>query len=441
MKKVYEHLITAIEEGSIADQLGLVVGDTLLRINGQKMEDIFDYQYLVADEVIQLLIRHADGTEEEIEFEKDEDMDLGITFGSSLMDEYRSCHNKCIFCFIDQMPEGMRETLYFKDDDTRLSFLQGNYVTLTNLKDEDLDRIIRYKLAPINISVQATEPDLRRQMLNNRFAGDILEKIKKLADAQIPMNGQVVLCKGYNDKEHLDRTISDLSQFLPYMESLSVVPIGVTKFRDGLTKIDPFNRDEAREVLDQIHSWQRKLKEQYGNRFVHASDEWFLLAELPLPDEEYYEGYGQIENGVGMLRSFISEFEACLKEVTGDNRTREVSIATAKLAYPMICYFAEELEKKFPNLKVHVYCIKNYFFGETITVTGLMTAGDIIKQVKDQALGEELLLPENVLKADEPIFLDDITLSEFQKTLQVPVNIVQSNGQDFIEKVIGDKYE
>lgn len=441
MKKIYEHLITAIEEGSIADQLGLVVGDTLLRINGQKMEDIFDYQYLVADEVILLLIRHADGTEEEIEFEKDEDMDLGITFGSSLMDEYRSCHNKCIFCFIDQMPEGMRETLYFKDDDTRLSFLQGNYVTLTNLKDEDLDRIIRYKLAPINISVQATEPDLRRQMLNNRFAGDILEKIKKLADAQIPMNGQVVLCKGYNDKEHLDRTISDLSQFLPYMESLSVVPIGVTKFRDGLTKIDPFNRDEAREVLDQIHSWQRKLKEQYGNRFVHASDEWFLLAELPLPDEEYYEGYGQIENGVGMLRSFISEFEACLKEVTGDNRTREVSIATAKLAYPMICYFAEELEKKFPNLKVHVYCIKNYFFGETITVTGLMTAGDIIKQVKDQALGEELLLPENVLKADEPIFLDDMTLSEFQKTLQVPVNIVQSNGQDFIEKVIGDKYE
>ena len=411
MKKIYEHLITAIEEGSIADQLGLVVGDTLLRINGQKMEDIFDYQYLVADEVIVLLIRHADGTEEEIEFEKDEDMDLGITFGSSLMDEYRSCHNKCIFCFIDQMPEGMRETLYFKDDDTRLSFLQGNYVTLTNLKDEDLDRIIRYKLAPINISVQATEPDLRRQMLNNRFAGDILEKIKKLADAQIPMNGQVVLCKGYNDKEHLDRTISDLSQFLPYMESLSVVPIGVTKFRDGLTKIDPFNRDEAREVLDQIHSWQRKLKEQYGNRFVHASDEWFLLAELPLPDEE------------------------------GDNRTREVSIATAKLAYPMICYFAEELEKKFPNLKVHVYCIKNYFFGETITVTGLMTAGDIIKQVKDQALGEELLLPENVLKADEPIFLDDMTLSEFQKTLQVPVNIVQSNGQDFIEKVIGDKYE
>ncbi len=439
MKKIYEHLITDVEKGSIAEELGLVRGDTLLRINGKKMEDIFDYQYLVEDEVINLLIRHADGIEEEIEFEKDEDMDLGLTFGSSLMDEYRSCHNKCIFCFIDQMPEGMRETLYFKDDDTRLSFLQGNYVTLTNLKDEDLDRIIRYKLAPINISVQATEPELRCKMLNNRFAGDILQKIKKLADAEIPMNAQVVLCKDYNDKENLDRTISDLSEFLPYMQSLSVVPIGVTKFRDGLTKIDPFTRDEARAVLDQIHGWQKKLKEQYNNRFVHASDEWFLLAELPLPDEEYYEGYGQIENGVGMLRSFISEFDACLKEIEGDDRVREVSIATAKLAYPTICYFAEELQKKFKNLKVHVYCIINHFFGETITVTGLMTGGDMIEQLKTKELGETLLLPENTLKADEDIFLDDITLFDFQKTLQVPVNIVQSNGQDFIEKVIGDK--
>lgn len=441
MKKIYEHRITNIEEGSIADELGLVVGDTLLRMNGQKIEDIFDYQYYVEEEEISLLIRHVDGTEEEIEFEKDEDMDLGITFGSSLMDEYRSCHNKCIFCFIDQMPEGMRDTLYFKDDDTRLSFLQGNYVTLTNLKEEDLDRIIRYKLAPINISVQATEPELRCKMLHNRFAGDILQKIKKLADAGIPMNAQVVLCKGYNDKENLDRTISDLIQFLPHMQSLSIVPIGLTKFREGLTKIEPFTKEEARQVLDQVHRWQKQLKEQYQNRFVHASDEWFLLAELPLPEEEYYEGYGQIENGVGMLRSFISEFEKYLASMKGDERVREVSIATAKLAYPTICYFAEQLEKKFSNLKIHVYCIINHFFGEMITVTGLMTAGDMIEQLKGQPLGDVLLLPENTLKADEDIFLDDMTLSEFQKTLQVPVNIVQSNGQDFIEKVIGDKYE
>ena len=439
MKKKYEHVVTGIEEGSIADELGIKIGDVLLTINGQEIGDIFDYQYLVEDEVIDMVIRHIDGTEEKYEFEKDEDMDLGITFGESLMDEYRSCHNKCIFCFIDQMPEGMRETLYFKDDDTRLSFLQGNYVTLTNLKDEDLDRIIRYKLAPINISVQATDPELRKKMLNNRFAGDILRRIKKLADAEIPMNAQVVLCKGYNDKENLDRTISDLSQFIPYMQSLSVVPIGLTKYRQGLTQIEPFSKEEAGEVIDQIHYWQKKLKEQYDNRFVHASDEWFLLAERELPDEEYYEGYGQIENGVGMLRSFISEFDACLKEVKGDERVREVSIATAKLAYPMICYFAEELEKKFPNLKVHVYCIINHFFGEMITVTGLMTAGDMINQLKNQVLGENLLLPENVLKADEPLFLDDMNLDEFQKTLQVPVNIVQSNGQDFIEKVIGDK--
>lgn len=439
MKKKYEHVVTGVEEGSIADELGIAIGDVLLTINGQEIGDIFDYQYLVEDEIIDMVIRHIDGTTEKYEFEKDEDMDLGLTFGESLMDEYRSCHNKCIFCFIDQMPEGMRKTLYFKDDDTRLSFLQGNYVTLTNLKDEDLDRIIRYKLAPINISVQATDPELRKKMLNNRFAGDILRRIKKLADAEIPMNAQVVLCKGYNDKENLDRTISDLSQFIPYMQSLSIVPIGLTKYRQGLTQIEPFTKEEAGEVLDQIHRWQTELKEKYQTRFVHASDEWFLLAERELPDEEYYEGYGQIENGVGMLRSFISEFDACLKEIEGDDRVREVSIATAKLAYPMICYFAEELEKKFPNLKVHVYCIINHFFGEMITVTGLMTAGDIIEQLKEQPLGDNLLLPENVLKADEPIFLDDITLEEFQKTLQVPVNIVQSNGQDFIEKVIGDK--
>ncbi|MBO8463662.1 MAG: DUF512 domain-containing protein [Firmicutes bacterium] len=439
MKKKYEHVVTAVEEGSIADELGITIGDVLLTINGQEIGDIFDYQYLIEDEIIDMVIRHIDGSTEQYEFEKDEDMDLGITFGESLMDEYRSCHNKCIFCFIDQMPEGMRETLYFKDDDTRLSFLQGNYVTLTNLKDEDLDRIIRYKLAPINISVQATDPELRKKMLNNRFAGDILQKIKKLADAEIPMNAQVVLCKGYNDKENLDRTISDLSQFIPYMQSLSIVPIGLTKYRQGLTQIEPFTKEEAGEVLDQVHRWQKILKEKYQNRFVHASDEWFLLAERELPDEEYYEGYGQIENGVGMLRSFISEFDNALKDVKGDDRVREVSIATAKLAYPTICYFAEELEKKFSNLKVHVYCIINHFFGEMITVTGLMTAGDMIEQLKEQALGNTLLLPENVLKADEPIFLDDITLEEFQKTLQVPVNIVQSNGQDFIEKVIGDE--
>ena len=439
MKKKYEHVVTAVEEGSIADELGITIGDVLLTINGQEIGDIFDYQYLIEDEIIDMVIRHIDGSTEQYEFEKDEDMDLGITFGESLMDEYRSCHNKCIFCFIDQMPEGMRETLYFKDDDTRLSFLQGNYVTLTNLKDEDLDRIIRYKLAPINISVQATDPELRKKMLNNRFAGDILQKIKKLADAEIPMNAQVVLCKGYNDKENLDRTISDLSQFIPYMQSLSIVPIGLTKYRQGLTQIEPFTKEEAGEVLDQVHRWQKILKEKYQNRFVHASDEWFLLAERELPDEEYYEGYGQIENGVGMLRSFISEFDNALKDIEGDDRVREVSIATAKLAYPTICYFAEELEKKFSNLKVHVYCIINHFFGEMITVTGLMTAGDMIEQLKEQALGNTLLLPENVLKADEPIFLDDITLEEFQKTLQVPVNIVQSNGQDFIEKVIGDE--
>lgn len=440
MKK-YEHRIIGTESGSIAEELELQAGDMLLEMNGVKIKDIFDYQYQMENEFVTILIRHQDGTEEEIEIEKDEDMDLGIFFDSSLMDAYRSCTNKCIFCFIDQMPEGMRDTLYFKDDDTRLSFLQGNYVTLTNLKDEDIDRIIEYRLAPINISVQATEPEVRCSMLKNRFAGDILKRIEKLYHAEIPMNGQVVLCKGYNDAEHLDRTIEDLSRYFPYMQSLSVVPIGMTKFRQGLTQIEPFTMEDARSVLDQIHSWQDRLKEQYGNRFVHASDEWFFLANLPLPDEDYYEGYGQLENGVGMMRLFILEFEAYLNTIKGDNRKRTVSIATAKLAYPVIADFGKEIEKKFPNIKVQVFCIINHFFGEMITVTGLLTAGDIINQLKEKELGDVLLLPENVLKADEDIFLDDITLEEVQKTLQVSVRIVQSNGQDFIEKVIGDKNE
>lgn len=437
MKK-QEHIIKEVEKGSIADQLDIAPGDVILRINGNKMQDIFDYQYYVQDEYLVVLLRKSDGEEWELEIEKDADEDLGITFEQSLMDDYRSCHNKCIFCFIDQMPEGMRETLYFKDDDTRLSFLQGNYVTLTNMKDADIDRIIRYKLAPINISVQAVNPELRCKMLSNRFAGDIMDKIRKLADAKIPMNSQIVLCKDINDKEELERSIEELSSFLPAMQSLSVVPIGLTKYRQGLFPVEPFGREESRQVLNLIHKWQDKLQKEKGCRFVHASDEWFIQAELPLPDEEYYEGYGQLENGVGMLRLFISEFDRYLSRLSGDNRKREVSIATAKLAYETIQYFAEEIQKKFPNICIHVYCITNHFFGELITVTGLLTAGDLIEQLKDQPLGEGLLLPENVLKADEAIFLDDMTLFDFQKTLQVPVDIVKSNGQDFIEKVIGD---
>ena len=430
------HVITAVEPGSIAEECGLEPGDRIARINGNEIEDIFDYQYYIQEDFLEVQVLTKDDEECTLEIEKEEDEDLGIEFESSLMDEYHSCCNKCVFCFIDQMPLGMRETLYFKDDDSRLSFLQGNYITLTNMKDKDIDRIIRYHLAPINISVHTTNPELRCQMLHNRFAGDVLQKIKRLSDAGIPMNSQIVLCKGINDGEELDRTIRELGEFLPYMESLSVVPVGLTKFRDNLPKLDPFTKEDALKVLEQIQGWQKHFKEKYNTSFVHASDEWFILAENDFPPEEYYEGYGQLENGVGMMRLLITEVENRLADLEGDSRERKVSIATAKLAYPTIVKLAQEVQDKYPNIQIQVYCITNHFFGEKITVTGLLTGQDIIAQLKNRDLGEELFLPSNVLKADEDIFLDDISLKELSDSLQVPVNIIQSEGEDFVNKII-----
>ena len=431
----YIHEIAAVIPGSIAEECGLEPGDKIVAVNDKKIEDIFDYQYYIEEEFLRVQILTKDGEDCMLEIEKEEDEDLGIEFTNSLMDEYHSCSNKCIFCFIDQMPPGMRDTLYFKDDDSRLSFLQGNYITLTTMKESDMDRIIRYRLAPINISVHTTNPELRKKMLHNRFAGDICEKLKRFYDAGIPMNSQIVLCKGINDGKELDRTIEDLGRFLPYMESLSIVPVGLTRFREGLTCLEPFTKEDARDVLKQIHRWQEHFRKEYGTAFVHASDEWFILAGEDFPPEEYYEGYGQLENGVGMMRLLISEVEEALDEMQGDNRERELSIATAKLAYPTICMLTERIREKYPNIVIRVYCIENHFFGEMITVTGLLTGQDIIKQLSGKKLGERLLLPGNMLKADEDIFLDDITLNELSTALQVPVNIIKSEGEDLVKCV------
>ena len=307
-----KHVVYKVEKGSIAEEIGLEPGDALLAINQKAIEDVFDYHFLITDENLTLTILAKDGQTVEVEIEKEYQEDLGIEFENGLMDDYKSCSNRCMFCFIDQMPPGMRETLYFKDDDSRLSFLQGNYVTLTNMKDADLDRIIEYKLAPINISVHTTNPELRCTMLHNRFAGEALKKIKRLYDAEIEMNGQIVLCKGINDGEELERSIRELSGYLPYMESLSVVPVGLTKYRDGLYPLEPFEKEDAREVIAIIEKWQQYCMENYGVHFVQASDEWYLTAELPLPEEERYDGYIQLENGVGMLRLLITEFHAAL---------------------------------------------------------------------------------------------------------------------------------
>lgn len=434
-----EHIIKAIEPGSIAEELGIEPGDKLISINDNTIEDVFDYHYLVNDEELVVLIEKADGEEWELEIEKDYDEDLGVTFEQGLMDEYRSCRNKCIFCFIDQMPKGMRDTLYFKDDDSRLSFLQGNYITLTNMSDHDVDRMVQYHLEPINISFQTTNPELRCKMLNNRFAGDALKKVDKLYEGGIHMNGQIVLCKGVNDGEELERSIRDLTKYLPYLESVSVVPVGLTKYRDELYPLEPFKKEDAIQVLNTIEKWQKKIYEEYGLHFIHAGDEWYILAEREMPEEERYDGYLQLENGVGMLRLLLNECEEALADAEGDERRIEVSIATGKLAYPYLKQMIEKVQVKFPNIKVHLYWIRNDFFGEKITVAGLITGQDLIAQLKGQELGNKLLLPINMLRDGEVVFLDDVTVSQVKESLQVEVDIVKSSGWDFVEAILNNE--
>lgn len=443
MNKSKGHLIKKILPGSIAEEFELAPGDRLISINGHEIEDIFDYQFYAEDTYIEILIEKPDGEQWILEVDKEEDEDLGIEFDNGLMDEYRSCHNKCIFCFIDQMPKGMRDTLYFKDDDSRLSFLQGNYVTLTNMSEHDLDRIIQYHLSPINISFQTMNPELRCKMLNNRFAGEALKKVDRLNEAGIEMNGQIVLCKGVNDGEELAFSIREMMRYIPNLQSVSVVPVGLSKYRDGLFPLEPFTREDAREVLSTIHHYQNESYQKYGNHFIHASDEWYILAGEELPQEENYDGYLQLENGVGMMRLLLNEFEEAVKELqekisagTLDFSSREISMATARLAYPFIRDMAARMMEMVPGLMIHVYEIRNDFFGEMITVSGLLTGQDLIAQLTGRELGEALYLPQNVLRSGEEVFLDDVTVTEMERALQVKVDIIKSSGRDFVNAVL-----
>lgn len=442
-KKQKGHLINQVLPESIAMELEIEAGDRVISINDNEIEDIFDYQFYVEDTYIEILIEKADGEQWVLEVEKEEDEDLGIVFDNGLMDEYRSCHNKCIFCFIDQMPKGMRDTLYFKDDDSRLSFLQGNYVTLTNMSDHDIDRIIKYHLSPINISFQTMNPTLRCKMLHNRFAGEALKKVDRLYEAGINMNGQIVLCKGVNDGEELIFSIREMMKYLPQLESVSVVPVGLSKYREGLYPLEPFTKEDATEVLSIIRGFQKEIYKEYGTHFIHASDEWYLLAEEELPPEENYDGYLQLENGVGMLRLLLTEFQDAFSQLQFDLNKRKpidtvISLATGKLAYPYILQMAQKMQESYPEMQIHVYEIRNDFFGEMITVSGLLTGQDIISQLKGKVLGKRLLLPQNILRSGEDVFLDDVTLQEVEKALQVQVDIVKSSGYDFVDAVLGE---
>ena len=427
------HVISRVLPGSIGEELELEPGDVLVSINGQLVEDVFDYRYLMNDEVVELLIRKKNGEEWELEVEKDYEDDLGVEFENSLMDDYRSCSNHCIFCFIDQMPPNMRETLYFKDDDSRLSFLQGNYVTLTNMSEYDLDRIIKFHLSPINVSFQAMNPQLRCKMLHNRFAGDALKKVDQLYEAGITMNGQIVLCKGVNDGEELEYSIQKLMEYLPVLQSVSVVPVGLSKYRDGLYPLEPFDREDAEYLIEQVERWQKIMMERHGIHFIHASDEWYILAGKKLPEETRYDGYLQLENGVGMMRLLETEVKERLAGLEGDNREFTASVATGKLAAPFIQQYMKLIQEKFPNIKVNVYTIRNDFFGERITVSGLITGADLREQLKDKELGEKILIPCNMLSS---VFLDDLTVDDIREALGTELVVVDEPGADLVDCVI-----
>ncbi len=434
MKK---HTIKDIKPNSIAQELEIEPGDMLLAINDEELTDIFDYQFMTEDEYLTILIEKPNGEQWELEIEKDMDEDIGLVFEQGLMDDYRSCCNKCIFCFIDQMPPGMRETLYFKDDDSRLSFLQGNYITLTNMKDADIDRIIRFNLAPINISIHTMNPELRCKMLNNRFAGQALKKIDRLYEAGVPMNGQIVLCKGVNDGNELDFSIREMMKYLPVLESVSVVPVGLTKYREKLYPLESFEKEDAEKVIDMIEHYQKEAFRQYGTHFIHASDEWYLLAGREMPPAESYDGYIQLENGVGMIRLMDTEFNEALENAVPSDMDRSVICVTGKLAYPFIASLAQRIGTKFPNVKVNVAGIRNDFFGEKITVAGLLTGQDIYAQLKDRELGEALILPTVVLRSGEKVFLDDMTVDELSEKLSVPILITDCSGDSFLNTVLG----
>ncbi|KMT21425.1 DUF512 domain-containing protein [Clostridium cylindrosporum] len=432
-----EIVISNVQSGSIAEEVGISVGDILVSINEVEIKDIIEYRYIVCEEFLTVIIRKPDGEEWEIEIEKDYYEDIGIDFEDPIIDHAKRCHNKCIFCFIDQLPKNLRETLYFKDDDSRLSFLQGNFVTLTNMKDEDIERIIKYRISPINISVHTTNPDLRRIMLNNKDAGLIMERLKRLSENGIDMNCQIVLCPGINDGEELNKTVKDLFSLYPNVSNVAIVPVGVTRYREGLHKMQTFTNETSINVIDMIEKLQKEIVKEVGEPFVRLADEFYVMANRSLPSISHYGDFHQIEDGIGMIRYL----ESCVDEdlinsdVNGNNI--EIGFVTGESAYSYIRSVADKIESKL-NLKINVHMIKNNFFGGEITVAGLIVGSDIIAHFKDKKVEDFLILPSNMLKADEDIFLDDTTLDELKDKLGVKIIKCKYTGEDLVGKIIDE---
>jgi putative radical SAM enzyme (TIGR03279 family) len=428
--------IARIYPQSIAEELQIEIGDRLLSINGTAIKDIIDYKFLMADEYIEIELEKEDGEVWSLEIEKEYDEDLGVEFENQIMDDARSCCNKCLFCFIDQLPKGMRQSLYFKDDDSRLSFLQGNFVTMTNMKDDDIDRIIRYRISPINISVHTTNPELRVKMLNNRFAGNIYDRLKKLAEAGISMNCQIVSCPGVNNGEELIRTVEDLYKLHPSVENVAVVPVGITKYREGLAKLELYNKQTAQLELDNVKKLQEKYEKAVGHPFVRLSDEFYITAEAKMPDSSFYGDYEQLEDGIGMIRLFRDSIENDLSGVRTEGRG-SFTLVTGASAYKEIAEAAKKISSKNSAINLKVKKIINNYFGQTITVAGLLTGKDIIEQLSTEEVGNFVIIPKNMLKSGESIFLDDITIDDLERELYRKVLVCDYTGEDLIQ-IIND---
>ncbi len=429
--------IKAVYENSIAAELGLEVGDELVKINGEEVHDVLDYRYLINDEIISLTVKTRQGGVEEVSFEKDAYEELGVEFESGLMDKAQRCANACVFCFIDQLPKGMRSSLYFKDDDTRLSFFQGNYVTLTNLSEKEIDRLIRLRVSPINISVHTMNPELRVKMLKNPRAARLPEIMRRFADRGIIMNCQIVLCPGYNDGAELERTISELYALRRGVRSVSVVPIGLTNHRKGLAEMQPVTKEKALELLSQIGAWQKRARREIGKGFVYAADELYLRAELPIPDSDDYDGYPQLENGVGLIASLREEFAAALKIAPETVEGGRVTIVTGVAAARLMKTFAEMTERKYENVKVNVETIINHFFGESITVAGLLCGCDIIEQLRGKDLGDRIIISSDMLREGTDSLLDDITVAQLETALGTRIVSADNDGFKLLEAILG----
>lgn len=429
--------ITGVESSSIAEKAGILGGDYLLKINGQDINDVLDYRFYITENRITLTL-HREAVIFDIDIKKPQYEDIGLEFESFLMDKQHRCRNNCIFCFIDQLPCGMRETMYFKDDDSRMSFLKGSYITLTNLSESDIDRICNMKISPINISVHTTNPELRCKMMGNRFAGKSLEAMKRFYDAGIVMNTQIVLCKGVNDGEELTRSMRELEDLYPQVQSVSVVPSGLTKFREGLYPLEPFSPDECKAVIDQVEEFAAECRQKHDCSIFYLGDEFYIKAGLPLPEADRYDGYPQIENGVGLITSMKDEFydELDFLDTYDMARKRRLSVATGEAAYSFISSLARELEERLPDTKINVYKIENKFFGENITVAGLIVGKDLLEQLRGKDLGTKLFIPSVMLRYENDLFLDDVSIDSLSHELGVEIEAVNNSGYEFVEALL-----